>query len=56
MVDQQTLDKLSKERQVIRRKQEMERICVRYAGDAYAGIDSKPLEPNLEDYYMYIWQ
>ncbi|MEG0693567.1 MAG: hypothetical protein RR444_10880 [Oscillospiraceae bacterium] len=56
VVDQQTLEKLSTERQVIRRKQEAEYICVRYAGDAYDSIDSKQLEPNLEDYYMYVWQ
>lgn len=56
VVDEQTLIKLSKERQVIRRKQEVESIYIRYAGDFYEGIDSKPLEPNLEDYYMYVLQ
>lgn len=56
VVDQTVFGDLSIERQIIRRKQEGEHIRVRYAGDAYDGIESRPLEPNLEDYYMYVWR
>lgn len=56
VVDQTVFSELSTARQIIRRKQEVEHIRVRYAGEAYDGIDSRPLEPNLEDYYMYVWR
>lgn len=56
VVDQTVFSELSTARQIIRRKQEAEHIRVRYAGEAYDGIDSRPLEPNLEDYYMYVWR
>lgn len=56
VVDQTVFDDLSTERQIIRRKQEGEHIRVRYAGDVYNSTQSRPLEPNLEDYYMYVWR
>ncbi|MFJ7954279.1 ABC transporter ATP-binding protein [Lysinibacillus sp. NPDC096418] len=56
VVEQTIFEELSTARQIIRRKQETELIRVRYAGEAYDGIDSRPLEPNLEDYYMYVWR
>lgn len=54
LVDQCVFDKLNSERQVIHRKQEGESIRVRYAGEEFKNINSKSLEPTLEDYYMYI--
>lgn len=56
VVDQAVFHELSVARQVIRIKQEADNIRVRYAGDAYDSITNRPLEPNLEDYYMYVWQ
>lgn len=54
LVDQATFNELSKERQIIHRKQEEENIRVRYVGDEYKGSSNKPLDPSLEDYYMYV--
>ncbi len=56
LVTQEIFFELSKSRQIIRRKQEAEYIRVRYAGEVYDGVDNKSLEPNLEDYYMYVWR
>ena len=52
LVNQNEFKNLSLERQVIRRKQEGDKIRVRFVGDIYEGIENKSLEPSLEDYYM----
>lgn len=52
LVDQELFNKISKERKVIHRKQEIQNIRVRYVGDEYEGVESKSIEPCLEDYYV----
>lgn len=52
LVNQNEFKNLSLERQVIRRKQEGDKIRVRFVGDIYEGIENKSLKPSLEDYYM----
>ncbi len=52
LVNQDEFKNLSLERQVIRRKQEGDKIRVRFVGDIYEGIENKSLDPSLEDYYM----
>lgn len=52
IVDQDIFNKISQERKVIHRKQEKQNIRVRYVGEEYEGVTSKPLEPSLEDYYV----
>lgn len=54
IVNQEEFNKLSKERQIIRRKQEGPNIRVRYVGKCFEEFNSKTLEPTLEDYYMNI--
>lgn len=51
-VDQENFNNLLRERKIIHRKQERENIRVRYVGEAYDGLENKPLEPSLEDYYV----
>ncbi|MGL4989749.1 MAG: ABC transporter ATP-binding protein [Sarcina sp.] len=53
-VSQEIFNLLSEERQVIRRKQAGEKVVVRYVGDIFEEGESRRVEPNLEDYYMYI--
>jgi len=52
VIDQEQFNLLSKERNVIRRKQEGENIRVRYVGEPYEGLENQSLEPTLEDYYV----
>ncbi|NEU05299.1 ABC transporter ATP-binding protein [Clostridium senegalense] len=52
IVNQDVFNKISQDRKVIHRKQEKQNIRVRYVGEKYEGVTSKPLEPSLEDYYV----
>lgn len=52
LVDKNTFNKLNVERKIIHRKQEGKCILARYVGDKYEGIESKLMEPTLEDYYV----
>lgn len=52
VVNQNMFNKLSKERKVIRRKQEGVNIRVRYVGKEYKGLENKSMNANLEDYYV----
>ena len=54
VVNQNEMDIISSTNQVIRRKQEGEKIRVRYVGDNPFENHSNVLEATLEDYYMYV--
>lgn len=54
IINQEEFNELIKKRQVIHRKQEGEKIKVRYVGKVFEEFENKELEPTLEDYYMYV--
>ncbi len=55
LINEDTFLEMCKYRKIIRRKQQGELICARYAGDIYPGTKSKKVAANLEDYYMHSW-
>ncbi|MGL4452671.1 MAG: ABC transporter ATP-binding protein [Sarcina sp.] len=54
VVTQNEIEEISKKAQIIRRKQEGEKIRVRYVGDSSLFGHKNVLEATLEDYYMYV--
>ncbi len=53
IADEETFSRLSRERTIIRRKQQGSNVLVRYAGEEFGTTENKALEPTLEDFYMY---
>lgn len=54
IVTQSELEEISEKTQIIRRKQDGEKIRVRYVGDIPLFGHKNVLEATLEDYYMYV--
>lgn len=52
-VGQDTFNQLRKERSVIHLKQAGGKVQVRFVGEQYPDIENLPVEPTLEDYYMF---
>lgn len=52
-IEQNTFHQLRKERSVIHIKQSGGKVQVRFVGEPYHDIENLPMEPTLEDYYMY---
>lgn len=50
---QEILQKLRKERAVIHLKQMGDEVQVRFVGERFPDIENRPVEPALEDYYMF---
>lgn len=53
VVDQETYQRLRKERSVIHLKQKGKEVQVRFVGDKYFDVENCQAEPTLEDYYIY---
>lgn len=53
VVDQETYQKLRKERSVIHLKQMGKEVQVRFVGERYPDAESQQAEPTLEDYYIF---
>lgn len=53
VVDQETYQRLRKERSVIHLKQMGKEVQVRFVGDKYFDVENCQAEPTLEDYYIY---
>lgn len=52
-VDQKLYHSLRKERSIIHLKQLGSKVQVRFVGEKYPGIENRPMEPTLEDYYIF---
>lgn len=52
IVNQTTLNEISKINKIVHRKQENDNIKIRYIGDEYDNVNSLCVRPNLEDYYV----
>lgn len=53
VVNRDMYHKLRKERSVIHLKQLGKGVQVRYVGEKYADVENYPVEPTLEDYYIF---
>lgn len=53
VVDQETYQRLRKERSVIHLKQKGKEVQVRFVGEKYFDVENCQAEPTLEDYYIY---
>lgn len=53
IVSQELYQKLRKERSVIHLKQAGKNVQVRFVGEEYPEAESCPMEPTLEDYYVF---
>lgn len=54
IVEQKVYQQLREEREIIRLKQLQEMVQVRFIGERYDGIESRQVEPTLEDYYIFV--
>lgn len=53
VVNQETYQRLRKERSVIHLKQMGKEVQVRFVGERYPDVESQQAEPTLEDYYIF---
>ena len=53
VVNQETYQKLRKERSVIHLKQMGKEVQVRFVGERYPDAENQQVEPTLEDYYIF---
>ena len=54
VVNQETYQRLRKERSVIHLKQMGKEVQVRFVGERYPDVENHQVEPTLEDYYIFI--
>lgn len=54
IISREKYHQLRKERSIIHLKQMGNDVQVRYVGDEYSDVDNSTVEPNLEDYYVFV--